>query len=326
VVSQYAGGQTETGKVYVPPSTESYAHDADGNLTSDGRWTYTWDGENRLVQMIRDTDSPSGARQKLLFEYDHQGRRIRKQFFTYSGGWIEQTDTVFLHDSWNLVVELNANASNARVRTYVWGTDLSGSMQGAGGVGGLVKLTYYGTSTTNAFVAYDGNGNVTALIDAANGNACAQYEYGPFAEPIRSSGPLSKLNPIRFSTKYTDNGSGFLYYGYRYYNPSTGRWLSRDPISERGGLNQYVIAGNNAASRLDALGLTRLESSCKRVRRMLHRSARRERCWNLSCSWAVGARLPEEVHRRRALWTKSRSRPLRRKISSICSRRWRRVW
>jgi len=253
-VSQYGGGQTETGKVFVAPSTETFAHDADGNLTSDGRWTYSWDGENRLVQMIRDSDSPTGARQKMVFEYDHQGRRVRKQFHTYNNGWQEQTDTVFLYDGWNLVAELNANSSNARVRTYVWGTDLSGSMQGAGGVGGLLKLTYYGTSTTNAFVAYDGNGNVVALIDAANGNTCARYEYGPFAEPTRSSGPLSKLNPIRFSTKYTDNESGFLYYGYRYYNPSTGRWLNRDPV-EQSNASPYSLAANDTTGRWDYLGM-----------------------------------------------------------------------
>jgi len=96
VVSQCGGGQTETGKVFVSPSTETFAHDADGNLTADGRWTYSWDAENRLVQMIRDSDSPTGARQKLVFEYDHQGRRIRKQFFSYSAGWQEQADTIFL--------------------------------------------------------------------------------------------------------------------------------------------------------------------------------------------------------------------------------------
>jgi len=258
VVSQYGGGQTETGKVFVAPSTETFAHDADGNLTSDGRWTYSWDGENRLVQMIRDSDSPTGARQKMVFEYDHQGRRVRKQFHTYNNGWQEQTDTVFLYDGWNLVAELNANSSNARVRTYVWGTDLSGSMQGAGGVGGLLKLTYYGTSTTNAFVAYDGNGNVTALIDAANGNVCARYEYGPFAEPIRSSGPLSKLNPIRFSTKYTDNESSFLYYGYRYYNPSTGRWLSHDRV-EQSSQSLYSFLGDDPVGNWEYLGLFALK-------------------------------------------------------------------
>jgi len=263
-----SSGKNRTRTVH-PPSTRTCTatckeitttwtyNDADGNLTSDGRWTYSWDGENRLVQMIRDSDSPTGARQKLVFEYDHQGRRIRKQFFTYNNGWQEQTDTVFLYDGWNLIAELNANARNARVRTYLWGTDLSGTMQGAGGVGGLLKLTYYGTSTTNAFVAYDGNGNVTALIDAANGNACARYEYGPFAEPIRSSGPLSKLNPLRFSTKYTDNESGFLYYGYRYYNPSTGRWLSRDPIVQRAGSGDYCFANEDPLNGFDIAGLLR---------------------------------------------------------------------
>jgi YD repeat-containing protein len=84
VVSQYGAGQTDSGKVYVAPATESYAPDADGNLLNDGRWTYSWEGENRLVEIKRDVDQPSGARQKLVFEYDHQGRRIRKQFFSSS--------------------------------------------------------------------------------------------------------------------------------------------------------------------------------------------------------------------------------------------------
>jgi RHS repeat-associated protein len=257
IVSQYGATQTQTGAVYVAASTESFQPDADGNLVSDGRWTYTWDGENRLVQMIRDTDTPAGARQKLVFEYDHQGRRIRKQFFTYSGGWQEQTDTLFLYDGWNLVAELNANSSNAKVRTYVWGSDLSGSMRGAGGVGGLLKVTYYGAATTNAFVAYDGNGNVAALADAANGNICARYEYGPFAEPIRVTGPLGKLSPLRFSTKYTDDESGFLYYGYRCYNPSTGRWPNRDPITERGGKNLYNFVQSQAITQIDIDGRER---------------------------------------------------------------------
>jgi RHS repeat-associated protein len=254
IVSQYGATQTQTGSVYVAASTESFQPDADGNLISDGRWTYTWDGEHRLVQMIRDTDSPAGARQKLVFEYDHQGRRIRKQFYTYSGGWQEQTDTLFLYDGWNLVAELNANSNNAKVRSYVWGTDLGGSLQGAGGVGGLLKVTYVGGSTTNAFVAYDGNGNVAALLDAANGNLAARYEYGPFAEPVRIGGALGKTNPARFSTKYRDDESDLVHYGYRLYSPSTGTWLSRDPIGHKGGPNVYGALENNPLATVDILG------------------------------------------------------------------------
>jgi YD repeat-containing protein len=196
-------------------------HDEDGNLTVDGRWTYTWDGENRLVEMKRDTSTPTvSSRLRLTFEYDHQGRRIRKQFYTYSGGWVEQRDTTCLYDGWTVMAELDANASNARLRTYVWGTDLSGSAQGAGGVGGLLWVNNYQTTfdgqtlpTGIHFVAYDGNGNVSALVKASDGSISARYEYGPFAESVRVTGALADAQPIRFSTKWTDIESGFLYYG-----------------------------------------------------------------------------------------------------------------
>ena len=249
--------------VFVAAATESPAHDADGNLTQDGRWTYTWDGENRLVQMIRDTASPSGARQKLVFEYDHQGRRIRKTFSTYSGGWQEQSDLIFLYDGWNLVGEFDANASNVKVRTYVWGTDLSGTTTGAGGVGGLLWLnnhqsTFEGKTlpTGVQYAAYDGNGNVAALVKATDGSVTARYDYGPFAEPIRASGPMAKANPIRFSTKYTDYQSGLVYYGYRYYGPTIGRWPSRDPIGEVGDENLYGFVENDPSDFVDFNGLT----------------------------------------------------------------------
>jgi RHS repeat-associated protein len=136
----------------------------------------------------------------------------------------------FLYDGWNLLVELQPN--NTPVRSYVWGTDLSRSMQGAGGVGGLLEVSYFGTATTNCFPAFDGNGNVMALVNAGDGTLAANYEYGPFGEVIRATGPMAKVNPFRFSTKYQDDETDLLFYGYRYYKPSTGSWLSRDPLFE----------------------------------------------------------------------------------------------
>jgi len=64
------------------------------------------------------------------------------------------------------------------------------------------------------------------------------------------------MNPFRFSTKYYDAEIGLYYYGYRYYSPSMGRWLNRDPIEEQGGLNLYGFVGNNPVDRWDFLGLT----------------------------------------------------------------------
>ena len=277
VTSLYGAQQSTAGEVFVPATPETFGCDADGNLVSDGRWAYSWDGENRLVEMKRDTDTPAGARLKLVFEYDHQGRRIRKQRYTWnSNSWLLTSDSCFLYDGWNGVAELDANASNARLRTYVWGTDLSGTVEGAGGVGGLLwvnnaQTTYDGQSLPTGvhFAAYDGNGNVVALVQAADGAYIARYEYGPFGEPVRVSGPLAAAQPLRFSSKWTDAESGLVYYGYRYYNPTTGRWLSRDPIGELGfhtlagnrnrrvrDGNLYCFVGNNPLTKFDLLGLT----------------------------------------------------------------------
>jgi RHS repeat-associated protein len=107
------------------------------------------------------------------------------------------------------------------------------------------------------FPAYDGNGNLAGLTSASDGSTAAAYEHGPFAEPLRVTEPKAKSNPLRFSTKYTDDESGFLYYGYRYYNPTTGRWISRDPIKERGGPTLYAFVLNEGLSHTDFLGLQR---------------------------------------------------------------------
>jgi len=245
---------TKTGYVFVPPATENYGYDLDGNTTSDGRWIYTWDAENRLVQMIANSNVPDSAKRKLVFEYDWLGRRIRKQVYIFSGGaypGTPNTDTKFVYDGWNLLAELNA--SNGLIRTYTWGNDLSGSPYGAGGVGGLLMVK---TATGNpAFVAYDGNGNLSGLVDATTGATLAVYEYGPFGELIRATGSYAIQNPFRSASKYTDDESDSVYYGYRYYNPSTGRWLSRDPVAESGGNNVYVLLNNRPIFLFDALGL-----------------------------------------------------------------------
>jgi len=82
------------------------------------------------------------------------------------------------------------------------------------------------------------------------------YRYGPFAEVLRSTGPMAQTNPFRFSTKFQDDETDLLYYGYRYYNASTGRWLSRDPINECGSKNICAAADNDIINRTDRLGLS----------------------------------------------------------------------
>ena len=77
---------------------------------------------------------------------------------------------------------------------------------------------------------------------------------------VRETGPYATANPFRHSTKYTDNESGLVYYGHRYYSPSLGRFINRDPIGEAGGLNLYGFVGNSPVNGFDVLGLTELDS------------------------------------------------------------------
>jgi RHS repeat-associated protein len=104
---------------------------------------------------------------------------------------------------------------------------------------------------------YDGGGNVTGLVDAATGAVVATYEYDPFGNTLSATGDTAALaaNPFRFSTKYFDGETGLYYYGYRYYSPQLGRWLTRDPMQEGGGVNVYAFVGNDPVNLVDADGL-----------------------------------------------------------------------
>ena len=85
------------------------------------------------------------------------------------------------------------------------------------------------------------------------GAVVADYAYDSFGLPETATGTLSQN--FRFSTKFLDPESGFIYYGYRWYSPETMRWLSMDPLGEEGGINLYQFVLNNPISLYDALGL-----------------------------------------------------------------------
>lgn len=270
---------TNIGHLYVPKTPESFAFDADGNMTSDGRWTNRWDAENRLIEQetISSAVSAGAPHQKLIHEYDWMERRVRKAISNWNGSaWILVSDLQFIYQGWNLVAILDGTTSTL-LYSFVWGTDLSGSMQGAGGVGGLLMMfVHTGTNAGMYFFCYDGNGNVVALVNSATGAVVAEYEYGPFGELLRATGPLAFVNPFRFSTKYQDDETGLLYYGYRFYDPHIGRWLSRDPkddlgftmaVGGGGGIpakangdpNEYLFVMNSPIQRVDTNGLDSID-------------------------------------------------------------------
>lgn len=231
----------------------AFSYDVAGNLTNDGLRAYGWDAENRLTSVTPLAPTPQTA--KVTFAYDHQSRRVGKQVYTWSSGsWVLSSDSHFIYDGWNMISEISNVGSQIATNMYIWGLDLSGTLQGAGGIGGLLcNLRSSVSDTSCVLYTHDANGNVTDLVDT-NGAVVAHYEYSPFGETIAATGPAATSNPFRFSTKYTDDETRLLYYGYRYYSPSLGRWLSRDPIGEQGGLNLLTFCANGPINNADPRG------------------------------------------------------------------------
>ncbi len=261
-----APGASDAVTLYGPMDPDVHSYNEKGELIQDSYWNYTWDNHGRLIQIDR-RDYREGVPERVEYGYDPVGRRIYRkvtpdlaQTQTYP-----PVETVFVYDGWNLLGEYTT--SGVPKRTYVWGADLSGTPQGAGGVGGLLMVTdNEQTGAPSYFTSYDGNGNVIALVTPSDRSSAAVYEYGPFGEPIRKTGNVAETNPFQFSTKYTDDETGLVYYGMRYYDPITGRWNSRDSLGEKAGVNVYVFSDNDPVNRFDYLGLSVIKWKAKRIR------------------------------------------------------------
>ncbi len=259
-----------TGRVFVAQSPEVFRYDADGNLTNDSRWSYTWDAENRLVAVETDPSKvgeTSVPRLKLEFGYDWRWRRTRKKLSVWnasSNQYLASSIQTYVYDGWNLLAEFSLLASPpSPLRSFTWGLDVSGTELGAGGSGGLLGVTVHGSPVTNYFAASDGNGNVTALVNAETGLPSARFEYGPFGEPVRVTGPAVDDGVFRFSSRQLDPETALVGYGLRFYSPGLGRWLNRDPIAEPGGLNLYGFVDNDPIGNVDLFGLFNLETHAR---------------------------------------------------------------
>ncbi len=241
----------ETGHVFQPTNAVSLQYDDDGNLLSDGRWSMTWDAENRVIKKESVPTVPQVAQRRLEYAIDSIGRRVRVQVSAGgSGAWAPLSAQKYIVSGFEILAELNV-VGNTVTRSFTWGQDLSNTRTGGGGVGGLLTIRHQ----TVDFAASDGNGNVAALLTAFNGLNSATYEYAPFGVTLRMTGPAARLNPFRFSTKFHEEETGNIHYEYRDYDPSSGRWLARDPIEESGGMNLNAIVNNSPVNFVDFLGL-----------------------------------------------------------------------
>ena len=202
-----------TGKIYADDTEETFAYTSDNQLqsvtNSDGS-SYVYEyGERRDLERIISAN-PSC---RYGFANDDRGR-----IAALSNGEFR----------WLLRLETISTAGGLVTIEYVWGKDISGSIGGAAGIGGLLYTKINGAIYVPQYDAY---GNIIGYCDAA-GNIVASYTYDAFGRTISQSGALADVFAFRYSTKYFDRETGFYYYGKRYYSPALRRWLTRDPIGE----------------------------------------------------------------------------------------------
>ena len=227
-----AYGRHSTNTVTVSLSTNNAAHkyDGNGNLTNDGTRSFAYDDENQLIQVWIPNQWFS------QFTYDGKmRRRIRQEYTWQNSQWVQTNQVYYVYDGNRVMQERNVN--NQPATTYTRGQDLSGSLEGAGGIGGLLSMTLntaLGPSSSNSYYYHsDGNGNVTMLVNPSQ-YTVAKYFYDAFGNVLSAAGSLAQANLYRFSSKETHLNSGLVYYLDRYYDPNLQRWANRDPFLEPG--------------------------------------------------------------------------------------------
>ena len=234
------GGGVATAKTSVVVGNTTYGRDANGNLTNDANFAYRYDALSRLTNVLIKTNGVS----MLANRYDGLGRRLEA---VRSGTNTERY--VYVPGTFLVLAVLDATNGVKEIVTH--GPDLSGAVGGAGSVGGILAQT---TGTNVCYLHSDAAGNVVLATDPSR-QVVATIHYAPFGKPIAQAGPFHPR--FLFSSKEWEASVGLYYYGYRFYSPQLGRWLSRDPLGEFADPlhNLYRFVGNNPLNAVDPDGL-----------------------------------------------------------------------
>lgn len=234
----------------------AFQYDDDGNMTQgytpDGyQFTAVYDAENRLTSLAYNNGA-SNYETKYFYSGDSMLAKVEKWDDTVVPGTMEKRDEVrFVRAGVSTVQE--RDEANAVTREFTWGMNMGG------GIGGLLNLNQGGQDYS---YLYDGKGNVMAVLDNTEAIQAA-YRYDTFGNLKVKTGTLNQ--PFQFSTKRYDEQTGLSYYGYRFYNPAIGSWMTRDPLGEAGGINLYGFVQNNPVNFVDHWGLSQAASNAAKL-------------------------------------------------------------
>jgi RHS repeat-associated protein len=209
---------------------ETITYDLNGNQTSvvtaTTTNTYQWDAANRLVSI-------TGPTNQSLFVYDGMGRRT--QIIECQNGAALATNN-FIWDGRALVEQRDYTGTNVTKRFFGHGEQISG---------------------TNYYFTRDHLGSVREVMSSA-GLMQARYDYDLYGRQTLLAG--TAVADFGYAGMFMHSPSGLNLTLYRAYNSDQGRWLTRDPAGEMGGLNLYEYVINNSVNLLDPLGLWNVSS------------------------------------------------------------------
>jgi len=242
------GSIVNAGNQLTADANYGYEYDDNGNLTrktslATGNYTqYTYDAENRLTTVDEFAAGNPTAAFTSTYRYDGLGRRIEK----VANG---QT-TRYIYDGEDILLE--SDGSNVLQARYTHGP----------GIDEPIAVTKGGATY---FYHQDGLGSVTDLTDSTGATA-KSYAYDAYGNIVDQTGTIEQ--PYTYTGREFDAESGLYYYRARYYDPATGRFLQKDPIGLRGGINLYRYVGGNPIRFRDPYGLE--NPQCEGIRRAIN--------------------------------------------------------
>ena len=198
-------------------------------MLTDGSRTFEWNGEDRLKRITHSDNSTSS------FAYDGLGRRARITEKNAAG--VTTSDRTYVWDGYSISEEREASTNAVLKRYFPQGVSIFNTQS---------------STFQSFFYTRDHLGSVREVIDAT-GSVRARYDYSPWGERTKLSGDIDA--DVGFTGHFTHGASGLVLAPYREYAPELGRWLSRDPIGEVGGINLYGYCLNDPVNFLDPLGL-----------------------------------------------------------------------
>jgi RHS repeat-associated protein len=204
---------------------KGYQYDANGNLTEDDARTYQWNAENRLIGI----GYKNAPQKKTQFKYDGKGQRVA----AIETDGTKKSET---HYTWcgNRICQARDGKDKAVAYYFDEGT-------------------YRPQNGERTYYAKDHLGSVRDILDSTGKNL-ARYDYAPYGGFI---GQPVKVPDFGYAGMHYHAPSGLYLTKFRAYNPKTGRWLSRDPIEEAGGINLYGYVSGNPITYTDTLGLAK---------------------------------------------------------------------